>query len=293
MEKVARADRASDGEGGRPGSFAAAEMKPAWSAILLGVLSGTGQGVLLAAFLLDASRRPPEGFLLACCGLSFAFLAGGLAAWFFARARAAAQSPTSWLSREAIVRPALMGLVALYGLSVQLGAGKPVSLGIGAAAALLAVALYVCTAMIHARLASVPAWHAPLTLVNFVLLGTASGAALAVPAAVLAWPQFTGPLALAAFALAALAWLVRIASMVRNARLRSGSPAAGAVGAGAARWAFLVLAFPVPAWLLGWGGGSLAAYVAAFVLQFAGLLAERRLFFAEAGSPRNPYEAAG
>jgi DMSO reductase anchor subunit len=57
----------------------------------------------------------------------------------------------------------------------------------------------------------------------------------------------------------------------------------------AARWAFLILAFPVPAFLLGWGGGSFATFVAAFVLQFTGLLAERWYFFAEARHPQNIY----
>ena len=43
------------------------------------------------------------------------------------------------------------------------------------------------------------------------------------------------------------------------------------------------------AWLLVWGGGSLASFVAAFSLQFAGLLAERWTFFAEANHPQNLY----
>jgi DMSO reductase anchor subunit len=58
---------------------------------------------------------------------------------------------------------------------------------------------------------------------------------------------------------------------------------------GAARWAFLIFVFPVPGWLIGWGGGSLESFVAAFAIQFAGLLAERWLFFAEARHPQNLY----
>jgi DMSO reductase anchor subunit len=301
-------------------------VKPAWSVILLTTLTGAAQGLLLVVFLLDATRSPPDGFVFVSCGLSFLLLVCGLAASFFhlgrpARAwRAASQWRSSWLSREVIVLPACMAMICLYGLSVFFGVDKPVSLWIGALAALLCLALFVCTAMIYACLEFLQEWHSPLTLVNFFLLGTASGATLAVPVAVLAWPQFTGPLALAAFALGALAWLARIAALVRNARLRPKSTTASAIGVAhprivqkaqgfmggsfntreffhgrpqfvvrAARWAFLVLVFPAPAWLLGWGGGSLAAFAAAFALQFAGLLAERWYFFAEARHPQNLY----
>ena len=61
---------------------------------------------------------------------------------------------------------------------------------------------------------------------------------------------------------------------------------------GAVRWAFLALVFPVPALLLAWGGNSAAALTAAFVLQYAGLLAERWYFFAEANHPQNLYYQA-
>lgn len=301
-------------------------MRPAWSVILLTTLTGAGQGLLLVAFLLDATRRPPDGFVLVCCAVSFLLAACGLLASFFhlgrpGRAwRAASQWRTSWLSREVIVLPAFMASVALYGASVYLGFDKPISLWIGALAALLCLALFVCTAMIYACLKFLQEWNTPLTLINFILLGIASGLTLSVPLAVLSWPQFAGPLALAAFALAALAWLARIASLVRNARLRPKSTPASAIGVAhprivqkaqgfmggsfntreffhgrpqlvvrAVRWTFLALVFPAPAWLLGWGGGSLASFVAAFALQFAGLLAERWYFFAEANHPQNLY----
>jgi len=129
------------------------------------------------------------------------------------------------------------------------------------------------------------AWRAPLAVANFLVLGLASGLMLAVPIAVLAWPQFAGPLALAAFVVACAAWLSRIAALARNARLRGKFAAA-------ARWSALVLLFPGPGWLLGWGGGSLAAFAAAFALHFAGVLAERWVFFAEAARPRDLHDQA-
>ena len=301
-------------------------MKPAWSVILLTTLIGTGQGLLLVAFLLDATRRPPDGFVLLCCGVSFVLVACGLVASFFhlgrpERAwRAASQWRTSWLSREVIVLPAFMGMVLLYGFLIFFEFDKNIYIWVGGVAAFLSLALFVCTGMIYACLPFLQEWRSPLTLVNFFLLGTASGLALSVPLAVISWPQFAGPLALAAFALAAVAWLSRCAALIRNRLLRPKSTMASAIGVAhprivqkaqgfmggsfntreffhgrpalvvaAARGAFLVLVFPVPGWLIGWGGGSLASFEAAFTLQFVGLLAERWLFFAEARHPQNLY----
>jgi len=236
-------------------------MRPAWSVILLTTLIGAAQGLFLIVFALDVLRSPPRDFVVLSSGISLLLLAAGLAASFFhlghpERAwRAVAMWRTSWLSREVIV-----------------------------------------------------------------LLGLASGLTLAVPVAVLRYPQFAGPLALAAFGAGALAWIVRVATLIRNARLRPKSTLQSAIGIaqpkiaqkaqgfmggsfntreffhgkpkpvlGAVRWLFLALIFPVPAWLLGWGGGSLEVFIAAFVVQFAGLLAERWYFFAEARHPQNLY----
>jgi len=296
-------------------------MKPAWSVILLTTLIGAAQGLFLVVFALDAFRPPPRDFVFLGCAISLGLLATGLIASFFhlgrpERAwRAVTQWRTSWLSREVIVLPAFMACVFFYGVSG--------SKAVGAIAALLCLALFVCTGMIYACLKFLQEWHSPLTLVNFFLLGLASGLTLSVPLAVLAHPQFAGPLALAAFALGALAWLARIASLARNARLRPKSTTQSAIGiqhprvaqkaqgfmggsyntreffhhrpdlvVRAVRWSFLVLLFPLPGWLLGWGGGSLESFCAAFAMQFAGLLAERWYFFAEAKHPQNLYYQA-
>ncbi len=293
-------------------------MKPAWSVMLLTTLIGAGQGLFLVAFSLHVLKSPPTEFLFLSSCTTLVLLALGLVASFFhlgrpERAwRAVTQWRTSWLSREVIVLPAFMGMVFLYMLSNLLW--------VGAVAAFLCIALFVCTAMIYACLKFLQEWHSPFTLLNFVLLGMASGLTLSVPLAVVAWPQFAGPLSLGAFGLAGVAWLVRGASLIRNARLRPKSTAASAIGVKhprivqkaqgfmggsyntreffhhrpalvvkAVRWSFLRLIFPVPAWLLGWGGGSLNAFIAAFALQFAGLLAERWYFFAEARHPQNIY----
>jgi DMSO reductase anchor subunit len=302
-------------------------MKPAWSVILLTTLIGAGQGLFLAAFFVDVLRADAaKTLVVASCSVSLALLAGGLLASFFhlgrpERAwRAASQWRTSWLSREVIVLPAFMGTVLLYGILTFLGKDRALVVASGSLGAALCIGLFVCTAMIYACLKFLQEWHTPLTVINFLLLGTASGFTLAVPVAVLAYPQFAGVLALAAVLIGTLGYLARCATLVRNARLRPKSTLATAIGIDhpriaqkaqgfmggsfntreffhgrpdrvvrAARWTFLILALPAPAWLLGWGGGSLHAFLAAFALQFAGLLAERWTFFAEARHPQNLY----
>jgi len=62
------------------------------------------------------------------------------------------------------------------------------------------------------------------------------------------------------------------------------------------KWLFLACAFAVPLLLLAavlWGAlAGKAVLVTTFVVQFAGLLAERWFFFAEANHPQNLYYQA-
>jgi hypothetical protein len=129
----------------------------------------------------------------------------------------------------------------------------------------------------------------------------------------------------AAIVLALVALVGRLGSLVRNAKLRPKSSLQTAIGIrhprivqksqgfmggsfntreffhGASReklraikWGFLLLAFPAPALLLLWGlsSGVQSAYGVAFVVQYAGLLAERWYFFAQANHPQNLYYQA-
>jgi hypothetical protein len=85
-----------------------------------------------------------------------------------------------------IVLPAFMGVVFLYGLAhwldwhpvlMTLPGGLPVdpTAILGVAGTVLAFALFVCTAMIYACLKFLAEWHSPLTVINYILLGGASG----------------------------------------------------------------------------------------------------------------------
>jgi sulfite dehydrogenase (quinone) subunit SoeC len=205
-----------------------------------------------------------------------------------------------------------------------LGESLPVdfTLPIGLAGTLASFALFVCTAMIYAGIRFIQEWHSPLTVANFTFLGLASGFMLAA-----AYSAYLGNPLVAFFGTwAVIATLIalagRVAALSRNARLRHKSTAQSAIGVrhrtviqkaqGASAGSFntreffhgrggattrgvellfLVLVFPVPILLIG------AAYltesptlpIAAFAVQYLGLLAERWSFFAESKHPQNLY----
>ncbi len=305
-------------------------MRPAWSVLLLTTLIGAGQGLFLAVFAAGLFVSPGRSFVVAASILSLLFLGAGLLASFFhlghpERAwRSAAMWRTSWLSREVIVLPAFMAGVFGWGMAQYLDLGKTVVLSFGTAATVLAVALFVCTGMIYACLKFLQEWHTPLTPINYAAFGCASG--LAGAAALAAWlaPSLTSAYTLAALVAGLVAYVLRIAALMRNARLRPKSTLATAIGVKhpriaqiaqgamggsfntreffhgrpaevvrAVRWTFLALVFPVPAlFLLVSSGNSVPLLASAFLVQYAGLLAERWYFFAEARHPQNLYYQA-
>jgi DMSO reductase anchor subunit len=194
-------------------------MHPAFSVIFLTTLIGAAQGLFLALFTAQsyaAFKLLPQPDAHAFYGqgslLALALLVGGLVASFFhlghpERAwRTATKWRTSWLSREVIVLPAFMGVVFLYGLAhwldwhpvlMTLPGGLPVdpSAILGVAGTVLAFALFVCTAMIYACLKFLAEWHSPLTVINYILLGGASGFTLAAAFAAATAPELVGFLA--------------------------------------------------------------------------------------------------
>ena len=317
-------------------------MNPAFSVIFLTTLIGVGQGFFLAmvagesiAMMGAVSMPDARGFFALGSVISLLFLLGGLVASFFhlghpERAwRAATMWRTSWLSRECIALPAFMGLVALYGMSHYFGwgAAPDPTLHVAAAAVTLTavvvcVTLFICTGMIYVCIRFLQEWSSALTIVNFILLGCASGTTLAAAFAFVTAPQMVRGYATVAICLTASALVTRLASLYRNARLKPTSTlqtatgirhprivqkSQGAMGGSfntrhffhgksagffrCVKWIFLVLAFPVPIILL--GGGLLAASLwilaGAFLLQYAGLIAERWFFFAQANHPQNLY----
>ena len=324
-------------------------MHPAFSVIFLTTLIGVGQGLFLALFTAQVSAlfdflpaQNSDGFYVIGSLMALMFLVAGLAASFFhlgrpERAwRSAAKWRTSWLSREVIVLPAFMGLVFLYALAHWFG-WKPAvfalpsgmvieaTLLVGALAAVFAFALFLCTAMIYACLPFLREWHSPLTVINYTLLGSASGFSLATSFSAYSATELTRFFAVSAIIVTVLAFVGRSVSLIRNSRLKPKSTLQTAIGVKHPRivqksqgftggsfntkeffhgktmnllrsikWFFLISVFVLPPLLLfaGISSGSTALLVLAFVVQYMGLIAERWYFFAQANHPQNLYYQA-
>jgi DMSO reductase anchor subunit len=325
-------------------------MKPAFSVIFLTTLIGTGQGLFLALFTVESYAAfellpmPDSRFFAFGSTVALALLVLGLIASFFhlghpERAwRAATQWRTSWLSREVIVLPTFMGTVVLYGVAhwldinpifTRLPSGAPVNATavLGVAGTVLAFVLFLCTGMIYACLKFLREWYTPLTVINYTLLGAVSGFILAAALAACAAPEAMTLLTVWALILIVLGFFGRLASLIRNARLRPTSTLQSAIGIKhpkivqksmgmmggsfntreffhgrsarhlhAVMVFFLLVVFALPFSLL----ARVLIYGAdvwlgvACILQYVGLLAERWFFFAQAGHPQNLYyQSAG
>jgi DMSO reductase anchor subunit len=302
-------------------------MNPAFSVVIFTTIVGAAQGLVVTlalAVLAGLSLAPAfastaliaaEAMLLVGLGASFSHLGRPERAW-----RAVLMWRTSWLSREVIVLPVFIGVVALWWFALRTGIRTPL---LPLAAIVVAALLWYCTAMIYACLRFIQEWAQPLTIVNFTLIGLSSGLVLASALAALMGEQgllqVTGPCALA---ITLAAWATRTLALRRNAALKPRSTLQSATGIrapklvqksmgmsagsfntreffhGASRaalkqvkLAFLVLGFALPCVLLLWGLGSHStiAFVLALAVQAPGLVAERWFFFAQARHPQNLY----
>ena len=306
-------------------------MNPAFSVVIFTTIAGAAQGlvVTLAVAMLSGVAMSggfiggalivAEVMLLIGLGASFAHLGRPERAW-----RAVLMWRTSWLSREVIVLPAFIGVVALWWLALRMNIDTALSLVLLPLAAIfLAALLWYCTAMIYACLRFIEEWAQPLTLVNFTLIGLSSGLILATALAALAGEtallQLSGP---GALAFTVIAWATRMLALRHNAAIKHKSTLQSATGiqspnlvqksmgmsAGSfntreffhgrtlaalkqVKLGFIVLCFALPAALALWGvlGGSANAWVLALLVQAPGLVAERWFFFAQAKHPQNLY----
>jgi DMSO reductase anchor subunit len=321
-------------------------MHPAFSVILLTTLIGAGQGLFLALFTAQSyaavdfvTIQNPHQFYAYGSAIALLLLIAGLLSSFFhlghpERAwRSIARWRTSWLSREVIALPAFMFIVFIYGVMHYFGWDPMVitteqplqgqlSLYVGIIGTVLCFALFICTAMIYACLKFLQEWHSPLTVINYTLLGTASGFTLATAYSALMAPELVTLFGTWATIITLTALVSRTASLVRNSRIKHKSSLQTAIGVrhtniqqkamglmggsfntreffhGAKmglfksiKWIFLVLVFLVPVVLLAIGmrNSSVDVLFSAFVAQYIGLLAERWFFFAQANHPQNLY----
>ncbi|MBY0266077.1 MAG: DMSO reductase, partial [Burkholderiales bacterium] len=179
--------------------------------------------------------------------------------------------------------------------------------------------------MIYACIKFLQEWATPLTLVNFTLLGSASGLMLAAALSELRGDAQAHMLAGWALGLTIAGFFTRGAALLRNDRLKPKSTLQTAIGINHPRvvqkaqgfmggsfntreffhgrspgtlrvvkWLFIATAFVVPALLAASyldGGGS-SRLLAALLIQFGGLVAERWFFFAQANHPQNLYYQA-
>ena len=228
-------------------------MHPAFSVIFLTTLIGAGQGLFLAMYTehvystfnvvtYEVSNVFPAlasfvALLLCVAGLfaSFFHLGKPSRAW-----RSATNWRTSWLSREVIALPAFMAVLFIYGVMVFMNwepvlftiGTIPVSLTllVGLIATALAFTLYACTGMIYASLKFLQEWHSPLTLVNYTLMGMASGFVLATVGAAYMAEELTLFYGIWAVILTMFALVFRVASLVRNSRIKPKSTVQSAIG---------------------------------------------------------------
>ena len=205
-------------------------MHPAFSILFFTTLAGAAQGLVFAlalAVLFGLELAP--GFLALALGVAEVLLVAGLAASFMhlgrkTRAwRAVLMWRTSWMSREVIVLPAFIALVALWWLSLRLGVGAPWSWLLPVLALCGAVLLWYCTAMIYACLRFIQEWAQPLTLVNFALIGLSSGLILASAlAALMGEPALLRVSAPRALAVTLAAWGTRTCLLYTSPSPRDG-----------------------------------------------------------------------
>lgn len=300
-------------------------MRPAFSVLFLTTLIGVGQGLFITLFLCEliVPGWLTHEFMIGGTVLVLIFSGlGGISSVFHLghpeRAwRAMTMWRTSWLAREGIALPSFMAAVFAYGLAHWTGFGN--TLIIGTVGVVLAIALFICTGMIYGAIKVLKEWAHPMTLVNFIVLGCASGTTLAAAYASVAAPMYASPELVAPLAQAAIAWtvlglLTRGASMWRNATLRPVSTLQTAIGIrhpnivqksqGSMGGSFNTREFfhgKSPAFVRGvmvtmvLGAFMLplalvmAVPLLAFIVQYLGLLAERWYFFAEAQHPQNLY----
>lgn len=308
-------------------------MRPAFSVLVLTTLVGCAQGLAVVVALPALWGVAPQaswlefwrlslwiilGLGVMGLGASFAHLGRPERAW-----RAAAMWRTSWLSREVIALPAFLGvaacsLVAL--LSLQRWPGVLAALLVAAA-----LALWVCTAMIYAGVRFLREWATPLTVLNFLLMGLASGCLLAACLALWRLTPHASQYGRAAAALLSVALLGRLAALLRLRGLVPAGSMQTAIGvaspvirqtskgftAGAfntreffhghsaawvagMRWSFVLLGFVLPLLLVLLTPPTLreSGWPLALASNLLGMLAERWDFFAQVRHPQNRYYQA-
>ncbi|MFZ8912321.1 MAG: dimethyl sulfoxide reductase anchor subunit family protein [Burkholderiaceae bacterium] len=309
-------------------------MRPPWSMVIFTVLAGAGQGLLVMLILEQwgsFSNQAPATTSNAFLGpslLAFGLLFAGLISAFFhlgrpSRAwRSASQWRTSWLSREIIVMPVVLGLAFVHGLQGVLELPAffgPIWTVVAPLALLACLAMWICTAMIYGCLKFLQEWATPWTPVAFILFGLTGGALFFGLSRAVLPVEGLGVSKLLIGLMLLVSLVVKAIIFKRNAGLRPKSTLNSATGIPGnvrqvtmgimggsfntreffhgvslglmrqLRPTVLMLAFVLPLMML--FVLPLTAFTAGLIalVHLLGMLAERWLFFAQANHPQNLY----
>ncbi len=306
-------------------------MNPAFSVIFLTTLIGAGQGLFVATVAGAPYHHQAGGFSFPVLAsmVALGFLIAGLIASFFhlgrpERAwRAATKWRTSWLSREVIVLPLAMLVTAIYAWINWKGSGDGSSAQwIGWVGIAIMVLLFLCTSMIYACIKFLQEWASAITVINFTLLGIASGLVLASALAYAMGEPAAREFLRVGMIVTAISMMTKVFAFYRNSRIKAQSSIQTAIGIkhrhitqrsmgmtggsfntraffhhcseklmGNMRGIVMLLVFIVPLFLLAISVQLSQPVLVwlAFMIQFLGLIAERWLFFAQANHPQNLY----
>jgi DMSO reductase anchor subunit len=280
-------------------------MHAVFSLVFLTTLIGVGQGLFLALFagylaMPSWSFASQDSALFFGGGnfLALAFLLAGLIASTFhlshpMRAwRAISQWRTSWLSREVTLLPIFIVLVFFSACFHTFGWNGIGLTLLGIAGAIIGSLLFVCTAMIYAELSFLREWSTPLTVVNFILLGCASGFTLAAAFSRYAAVELVHFYSVIAIVLTICGAATRITALIQNKTQATPEETAEVALQKKLQWLFiaLVLAIPVVLLFAGMVSSSTALFTTAFISQYLGLIAERWLFFDQVSHPQTRYQ---
>jgi sulfite dehydrogenase (quinone) subunit SoeC len=318
-------------------------MKPPFSVIFFTTLIGAGQGLFLALYIGEVyvffnmiDKKNPFQMIETGLFLVVILIILGLFASMFHLGRperswrAMSQWRTSWLSREIIVLMIFVIMVIFWGLVYFGKDGLLLDnfnihtvLLIGFIATIVAIFLYICTAMIYVIISFIQEWATSLTVFNYVLLGLSSGFVQVTALASYFQSPLRGFYTICTLILILAAMIVRLLSLYRNKHIKYNSTIKTALGVKdekvrripqkyeidtysarkffhysnfwliqLIKWLFLIFVFVIPFFLviLGWNEGGFGLLVAAVFIQYIGLLAERWYFFAQTNHPQNIYK---
>lgn len=159
-------------------------MRPATPLLVLTIGQGLAGGIAvgLAALMWMGRLTPEEAAILVLIALGTAAV-GGMGSFFHMHNLKAARYvmrrlKTSWLSREALTTALFGGLLAVLAVWTVFDGPGTSSVGYRIVLVITALAGLVAmwvTAMLYATIPAVLSWHTPVTVLNFMLVGIASG----------------------------------------------------------------------------------------------------------------------